>query len=319
MKYDAIRKKMNALAAVLLAAVLLGGCGQTAAETASGQLGADYSLDSMWAYNGTDSASEADLFLIGPTTYGGDEENINMPLNDEEEKENFLGALNMERGIYEDTLDMYAPYYRQGSLSAIDCGRMEESYEIAYEDVAAAFEYYLENKKGDSPFVLAGFSQGAYMCLELMKNYPDELDDMIACYCIGWALTREDVEEYPQLVPAEGETDTGVIVCFSSEGSWSYSINPLNWRTDGTVADKSLNKGACFTDYEGNITEEIPQLTGAYIDEERGALKVTDVTPEDYPAALTFLQDGEYHIYDYQFFYRNLQENVEKRVEAYLG
>ena len=126
-------------------------------------------------------------------------------------------------------------------------------------------------------------------------------------------------------------TDTGVIVCFSSEaeeitdsffipeGSWSYSINPLNWRTDGTVADKSLNKGACFTDYEGNITEEIPQLTGAYIDEERGALKVTDVTPEDYPAALTFLQDGEYHIYDYQFFYRNLQENVEKRVEAYLG
>ncbi len=365
MKYDAIRKKMNALAAVLLSAVLLGGCGQTAAETASGQSGAenasgssgaetasgqsdtetvseqpdtdavseqaDYSLDSMWAYNGTDSASEADLFLIGPTTYGGDEENINMPLNDEEEKENFLGALNMERGIYEDTLDMYAPYYRQGSLSAIDCGRMEESYEIAYEDVSAAFEYYLENKKGDSPFVLAGFSQGAYMCLELMKNYPDELDDMIACYCIGWALTREDVEEYPQLVPAEGETDTGVIVCFSSEaeeitdsffipeGSWSYSINPLNWRTDGTVADKSLNKGACFTDYEGNITEEIPQLTGAYIDEERGALKVTDVTPEDYPAALTFLQDGEYHIYDYQFFYRNLQENVEKRVEAYLG
>ena len=330
MKYVAIRKKMNALAAVLLSAVLLGGCGQTAVETASGQLGADYSLDSMWAYNGTDSASEADLFLIGPTTYGGDEENINMPLNDEE-KENFLGALNMERGIYEDTLDMYAPYYRQGSLSAIDCGRMEESYEIAYEDVAAAFEYYLENKKGDSPFVLAGFSQGAYMCLELMKNYPDELDDMIACYCIGWALTREDVEEYPQLVPAEGETDTGVIVCFSSEaeeitdsffipeGSWSYSINPLNWRTDGTVADKSLNKGACFTDYEGNITEEIPQLTGAYIDKERGALKVTDVTPEDYPAALTFLQDGEYHIYDYQFFYRNLQENVEKRVEAYLG
>ena len=42
MKYDAIRKKINALAAVLLAAVLLGGCGQTAAETASRQ--ADYSL-----------------------------------------------------------------------------------------------------------------------------------------------------------------------------------------------------------------------------------------------------------------------------------
>lgn len=60
-------------------------------------------------------------------------------------------------------------------------------------------------------------------------------------------------------------------------------------------------------------------MTGAYIDPERGALKVTDVSPEDYTAALSFLQEGEYHIYDYQFFYRNLQENVKKRVEAYLG
>ena len=120
------------------------------------------------------------------------------------------------------------------------------------------------------------------MCLELIKDYPEEMDDMIACYCIGWALTKEDVEEYPQLVPASGETDTGVVVCFSSEaeeitdsffipeGSWSYSINPLNWKTDSTPADKELNLGACFTDYEGNITEEIPHLTGAYIDPESG-------------------------------------------------
>lgn len=328
------RKRIAGFAAVtLMFCTLLGGCGQSRTEStdpAAQESAPDYSDDSMWAYNGTDDSCEADLFLIGPTTYAGDEDIINMPIDDEEGRQSFLGALNMERGIYEETLDMYAPYYRQGSLSAIDAGRMEESYEIAYEDVSAAFEYYLENKKDDNPFVLAGFSQGAYMCLELMKNYPEELDDMIACYCIGWALTKEDVEEYPRLVPASGETDTGVIVAFSSEaeditdsffipeGSWSYSINPLNWRTDSTAADRSLNLGACFTDYDGNITEEIPQLTGAYIDEERGALKVTDVSPEDYPAALSFLKEGEYHIYDYQFFYRNLQENVAKRVEAYL-
>ena len=28
--------------------------------------------------------------------------------------------------------------------------------------------------------------------------------------------------------------------------------------------------------------------------------------------------DGVYHLYDYQFFYRNLQENVEVRLNAYL-
>ena len=318
-----MKKTAGMISTLLIFSLALGGCGNKSSQ-------ADYSEETLWAYNGTDASKEADLFLIGPTTYGGDEESINMPLDDREEKESFLGALNMERGIYEDTLDLYAPYYRQGSLSAIEAGRMEESYEIAYEDVAAAFAYYLENKKGEDPFVLAGFSQGAYMCLQLMKDYPEALEDMIACYCIGWALTEEEVEEYPQLVPASGETDTGVIVCFSSEaetltdsffipeGSWSYSINPLNWKTDSTPADKSLNLGACFTDYQGKITEEIPELTGAYIDEERGALKVTDVSEEEYPAALSFLQEGEYHIYDYQFFYRNLQENVAKRTAAWL-
>ena len=318
------RTTAGALAVLWIFCAAADGC------AGEGSKEADYSQEALWAYNGTDSGKEADLFLIGPTTYAGDADSINMSLEDEEEKANFLGALNMERGIYEETLDLYAPYYRQGSLSAITEGRMEESYRTAYEDVAAAFEYYLENKKGDDPFVLAGFSQGAYMCLQLMKDYPEALSDMVACYCIGWALTEEEVEEYPQLVPASGETDTGVIVCFSSEseeitdsffipeGTWSYSINPLNWKTDSTRADRSLNLGACFTDYEGNITEEIPELTGAYIDEERGALKVTDVSPEDYPAALSFLKEGEYHVYDYQFFYRNLQENIRKRVDAYL-
>ncbi len=59
-------------------------------------------------------------------------------------------------------------------------------------------------------------------------------------------------------------------------------------------------------------------MTGAYLEEDRGALKVTDVSPEDYPPGLSMFQEGVYHLYDYQFFYRNLQENVGDRLEAYL-
>ena len=99
----------------------------------------------------------------------------------------------------------------------------------------------------------------------------------------------------------------------------TLAINPLNWKTDSTPADKSQNLGACFTDYSGEITSEIPELTGAYIDSERGALKVTDVTPQEYPAGLSIFEDGVYHLYDYQFFYRNLEENVGVRIQAFLG
>ena len=103
------------------------------------------------------------------------------------------------------------------------------------------------------------------------------------------------------------------------EGTRTLAINPLNWKTDGTPAGKEENLGACFTNYDGEIETEIPELTGAYIDQERGALKVPDVSPEDYPAGLSIFQDGVYHLYDYQFFYRNLQENVGVRLAAYLG
>ncbi len=52
---------------------------------------------------------------------------------------------------------------------------------------------------------------------------------------------------------------------------------------------------------------------------DRGVLKVTDISSEDYPAYIPGLPEGGYHVYDYQFFYRNLQENVRIRVMKYLS
>ena len=127
---------------------------------------------------------------------------------------------------------------------------------------------------------------------------------------------------------AQGETDTGVIISFNSEaegvedsimvpkGTKTLGINPLNWKTDSTPADKSLNEGACFTKYSGEIKKEIPQLTGAYLDEARGTLRVVDVAAADYSNSL--FPEGVYHLYDYQFFFRNLQKNVAVRLENYL-
>lgn len=78
-----------------------------------------------------------------------------------------------------------------------------------------------------------------------------------------------------------------------------------------------LNLGAVFTDKSGGIIKEIPIYTGAYLDRNRGTLKVTDVLMKDYPPAHPSDQHGVYYMYDYQFFYRNLQKNVAVRVEKY--
>ena len=34
--------------------------------------------------------------------------------------------------------------------------------------------------------------------------------------------------------------------------------------------------------------------------------------------SLPILPEGSYHLYDYQFFFRNLQQNVEQRINSYM-
>lgn len=295
----------------------------------------DYSQPSNWAYYGIGDVQEkpADLFLVCPTVDMGIQGNRHMSLEDATMKENFVGALNMERGIYEENTRMYAPFYQQVSLPVYTMSLAGQEIYLteAYEDVREAFRYYLEHLNAGRPVVLAGFSQGADMCIRLMKDFfADEgmRERLVAVYAIGWRLTEEETKEYPWLHVAAGERDTGGIITFNSEkvgveesiiiprGVKTLAVNPLNWMSSSEPAARELNLGACFTDYSGRITEEIPALTGAYIDENRGSLIVPDVSADRFPNDL--IGEGIFHIYDYMFFYRNLQRNVAGRIEAYM-
>lgn len=326
---------MKRCLALLAVSVLLIGAAACSFSPPAGAV--DYTDPAAWAVFETENAdARADVFFVCPTVFFGDERTNNMPLTDEDAKADFLGAIRMEQGIYDEGTRFFAPYYRQAALNVyeMDAQEREVYLEAAFADVRDAFAAYLENYNDGRPVILAGFSQGADMCLRLMKScFTDEtlMEQLIACYAIGWHLTEEEIRQYPQLVPAQGEEDTGVIITFNSEaesiddslivprGTKTLSVNPLIWRTDTQPADRSENLGACFTDYSGAVTEEIDQFTGAYIDPVRGTLKVPDVMPEEYPAGLPIFEDGIYHLYDYQFFYRNLQKNVQTRIAAYLA
>ena len=293
----------------------------------------DYSLQDNWAYFEIDQEKPVDVFLICPTVDTKSETN-SFDLNDKL-KGRFVNALDMEKGIYEETGRMFSPYYRQMSIGVYSLP--EEIYEaakaIAYRDISDAFRWYLENVNDGRGFVLAGFSQGSEMAIELLKEYfggdGEEAaalrDQLITVYAIGWRVTDEMRNEYLQIVPASGEDDLGTVVCFDCEngeltgtviipeGTKSYSINPLNWKTDQTPADKSLNKGAVMA----TGAEPIPELCGAVIGE-RGELIVTDVKAEDYPPVLDIFPEGAYHLYDYMFYFTNLKENLALRADAWL-
>lgn len=320
---------MNKLIKIMLLLVLAAFCSLASAQEH------DYADAGSWAYWRVGENKPADLFIVCPTVDLGTGGNKNMSLADNEARKNFYGALNMERGIYEQHCRMYAPYYRQAVLADYDlpANEAEPYFNLAYKDVRAAFVYYMQHENNGRPFVLAGFSQGAEMCLRLLKEFGNEdfvKDNMVACYAIGWRFTPQEAEKYPYIRPAQSADDLGTVIMFNSEapevtsslmvphGEKSFCINPLNWRTDGTMADKALNSGACFTDYSGSIKREVPQLTGCCIDTERGVLKVTDIDKKQYPPVLSIFTDGIYHLYDYQFFYRNLQQNVGLRINTFV-
>lgn len=338
-----MKQKIRSVFFALLAleTVLCAGCAvrpavpvATAVPTHPGSEAPDYALAENWVWSGIGEGKAADLFIVCPTVDMRDETNLS--LGDEETKKAFAGALEMERGIYEDTARLYAPFYRQAAIKAY--GLPEEEREaalaFAYRDVSAAFRRYLEAENGGRPLILAGFSQGADMCYRLLAEYfGDEglRSRLVAVYAIGWPCTEELVRSWPQIRPACGAEDTGVVVGFDCEapevtdtfitpaGLKACGINPLNWRTDGEPADRNGNLGACFTDYSGAILREIPAFCGARLDPERGVVKVADVSPDDFPAIVPGLPPGAYHVYDYQFFFRNLQENVRLRTERFLA
>ena len=335
------------LAVILALTLCVGGCLTVFAEaegesegdsdSSSGAVALevlDYSDMANWeCFAEGDGA--ADLFFICPTVAGGDDGTSNMAMTDEnkadfdEESQSYFNAF----GKY---ATLYAPYYQQGTLIALlfsgDEALAEAAYETAYKDISAAFAYYLENSDPSRPLILAAHSQGAHMLIELLKEYFDDealQDRLVAAYALGWILTEEEVEEYPWIVPAEGEDDTGVVIVYNTEaadvtesitvleGQKSICINPLNWTTDGTVADKSLNKGMRYSDQNTGEVSEVVGYTGAYINEERGTLVPTEVDVMEWYVPIFPM--GVFHAFDLPFFYENIKENVAVRLAAWLG
>lgn len=298
--------------------------------------GGFYRSPLMWAERGTGPDKPVDLFLVGATADHGLDGTFQSSCFLRDDRYFQSSLLNMQEGLYTDECRIYAPYYRQACLSVYYLPDPERGpyLQRAYRDVRAAFCWYLEHENQNRPFILAGYSQGADLALRLMEEFfADETlqSQLVAAYLIGWRVTAEDLTGFPQLHMAQGETDTGVIVAFSSEapgvtgsiilpeGGYTYGINPLNWKTDETPAVREDNPGSVDLHMDGRADNDVVGLTGCFRSPERGTLIVPDVSVEDFPPKEPLFVEGCYHNYELNLYYRSVQENVKKRVQAYLA
>ena len=143
----------------------------------------------------------------------------------------------------------YAPYYRHTTIDGWVTRNEDTVYHrtrLAMDDVCRAFDTFIARRDNSRPLVIAGFSQGGLGVVELLKHMTDETySHLVAAYVMGYKITPADTLS-PHIRPANGETDTGVTICYNTVKDVRFiqpviaascvCINPVNWRTDATPA-----------------------------------------------------------------------------------
>ena len=308
----------------------------------------DYSQKKNWC-NFPEITKDVDTFYIFATEFilGSFEEGA--PDYGSLDNEEMIQGMGVEyighATTYADSTNVFAPYYRQsglkyaGEVMARD-GNLDAAFlGMPYNDIVDALDYYFEHYNEGRPFIIAGHSQGSALVKQVLfryfKEHPEYYQRMVAAYVIGFAVTKEELETYPYLKFATGESDAGVIVSWNTEGPKNaevdaktivlmpggISINPLNWRLDETYAPASMNLGSLVVNEKTGEPEIADIGADAQVNLSRGSI-ITNAKaapmPEDAAkvAAAYFGPDGR-HGEDYTFYYNNIKANVAKRIATY--
>lgn len=217
-------------------------------------------------------------------------------------------------------LNFYAPYYRQCSLQSFESDSLKDARMLLpLGDVRRAFRYYLQHLNGHRPFILAGYSQGAFIMMELLKEMDEETyQRMIAAYAIGIAVR----DSHPHIVAAKRADDIGVTICYNSVRDttctlpgWEKSrlaINPVNWRTDSTTALLITEPSPLLP-----VAEQQKDTMTIRLDTAAGLLIVEGFTAQDYVLPLIG-KEGNYHSREIWLYRDHLRENIALRAAAFL-
>ncbi len=369
---------------VLLASVGCGGNSTTLAPTP-----VDYSQAQNWETL-PNASQGVDVLFFYPTTYSAQTGTLsstwtpawNQSLAQAYADSTIKSQVTSKTGVFAEAgTNLYVPYFQQASgldvLEALlysttpqNATAANQALQVAYTDVANAFDYYMAHFNKDAngnprPFILAGHSQGSNLLLMLLQDKfsdPALRKQLVTAYVIGWSVTSDDMNNYPASLGQVGICGipstrvTGCIVTYNTQaypGPWTgagpmlglvqnnaYSVNPLTWVASGPGEVESpggaasANLGALF--YKGQlgtvspVTFNLDPDTGDYayeIDNYTGAQNndgALVINPSLLPApanqpnlAPPYNRAPFFHNYDYNFFYRNIEQNVVDRINTY--
>ena len=208
----------------------------------------------------------------------------------------------------------HAPYYRHTTIDTFmtkNEDTISQRTRLAMGDVITAFDHFQNRRDQSRPLILAGFSQGGIAVVELLKHIDAETyRQLAAAYVMGYKVTAADMAEYSHIRPAQGETDTGVTICYNTVKDVRYiipviaasdiCINPVNWHTDATPA--TLHDTITVT-----------------VSPQHRVLVVSGYDGSEYPAYRDFLNVGDIHSCEPWLYSECLAKNIAARTRAWRG
>ncbi len=299
--------------------------------------GVDYSNISNWYECGGAKSEKIDVFYMLPTCVGPWQDangttHYNADVANAKHRKAWSLSCSLAKEIFGNNTNFFLPYYRQFTFGApFGSSEIDSIKAIARTDAVNAFNHYLKHHNNGRRFILAGFSQGAGLLVDIIKQMDKKTyKRMIAAYAVGGCVTNDDLK-HPFIKPAKSATDKGVVICFNS---WDKSdgiaarnnlfpdnvlcINPINWTTSKRKAvlhhrdtqilphDKNFSYGTAVVPLDNNCNVTVE------VDPESHLLMVSGINPGIYhlPSMASYFPVGSLHLQELFFFKPFLQQNI---------
>jgi len=161
---------------------------------------------------------KVDCFYVYPTVSEQPTPNANLAIDPAE-----VGVVVAQAERYSQVCRVFAPIYRQGTISSI-ASRTAESGKIAFNSLLSAWKDYLARYNGGRGIVLIGHSQGAFILRQLISKYiePDAAlrARIVSAILLGGNVivpAGKDVGgDFKYLAACHSATQLGCVIAYST-------------------------------------------------------------------------------------------------------
>ncbi len=277
-----------------------------------------------------------------PTTYLS-RAHWNAPFNDKEAKARAILFARSQASALTGVGPVWAPLYRQATLGAFlaaDDPRSAKALDLAYSDVARAFDAFIAAHPGEGPIILAGHSQGSLHLLRLLREKIRGTElrrRIVAAYAIGWPISLTADLPALSLPACKGPDSHTCLVSWQSfadpadpklidayfdattgyaggprRGTPMLCTNPLTGAPGGS-APAAANLGTLVPDKDYGAAQLKKGLVAAAC-APSGYLSI-GAPPEGFGRYV--LPGNNYHVFDYALFWANIRADAARRLAAF--